>query len=164
MIFPTHLRTRGSIWLRTPIDDTHTLQWTVNFRATADGHDIEQEEIPVRYLDAIKQPADASHPVARYDLQVPWGQPLAQDIAMWETQGPVSDRENERLATSDKGIALLRELMFEEIAKVERGEDPMGVIRDPNQALIDTNLVESISMDYPTGTHTATREASSPRV
>ena len=78
---------------------------------------------------------------------------------MWETQGPFSDREHERLATSDKGIVMLRELMLEQIAKVERGEDPMGVIRDPDHAVIDTNLIESITMDYPTGTHTATREA-----
>jgi hypothetical protein len=29
----------------------------------------------------------------------------------------------------------------------------------PNQAMIDTNLVEPITMEYPTGTRTATREA-----
>jgi 5,5'-dehydrodivanillate O-demethylase oxygenase subunit len=157
MIFPTHLRTRGSIWLRTPIDDTHTLQWTLNFRATENGEEVEEDEIPVKYLNSFKQPADAMHPVARFDLQVPWGQPLAQDIVMWETQGPISDREHERLATSDKGIEMLRRLMLEEIAKVEHGEDPMGVVRDPGHAMIDTNLVESITMEYPTGTHT--REA-----
>jgi 5,5'-dehydrodivanillate O-demethylase len=154
MIFPTHLRTRGSIWLRTPIDDTHTLQWTLGFRATENGEVVEQDEIPVSYLDSFKQPADAMHPVARFDLQVRWGQPLAQDIAMWETQGPISVREHERLATSDKGIEMLRSLMFQEIAKVERGADPMGVIRDPDHAMIDTNLVESITMEYPAGTHT----------
>jgi 5,5'-dehydrodivanillate O-demethylase oxygenase subunit len=162
MIFPTHLRTRGSIWLRTPIDDTHTLQWTLNFRAAEDGQDVDQEEIPIKYLDPIKRPADAQHPVARFDLQVPWGQPLAQDVVMWETQGPVSDREHERLATSDKGIVMLRELMLDEIAKVERGEDPMGVVRDPNVPMIDTNLIESITMEYPAGTHT--REASATSV
>jgi hypothetical protein len=30
----------------------------------------------------------------------------------------------------------------------------MGVIRDPDHAMIDTNLVESITMEYPAGTHT----------
>src|SRR5439155_19378709 len=109
---------RGSIWLRTPIDDTHTQQWTVNFRATENGEDIDQHDIPVKYLDAFKQPPDALHPVARFDLQVSWGQPLAQDIVMWETQGPISPRETERLATSDKGITMLRELMVQEIEKV----------------------------------------------
>jgi 5,5'-dehydrodivanillate O-demethylase oxygenase subunit len=158
MIFPTHLRTRGSIWLRTPVDDTHTLQFTLNFKATEDGSEVEQEEIPVEYLQPIKTPADAVYPQARYDLYVKWGQILTQDMVMWETQGPVSNRPVERLATSDKGIVMLRELMFQEIEKVQRGEEPMGVIRDPNHPVIDTNLIESITMHYPTGTHTQTQE------
>jgi hypothetical protein len=59
---------------------------------------------------------------------------------MWETQGPISPRHDERLATSDKGIVMLRELMFQEIEKVKQGQDPMGVVRDPNHPIIDTNL------------------------
>jgi hypothetical protein len=31
-----------------------------------------------------------------------------------------------------------------EIEKVQRGEDPMVVIRDPDHAMIDTNLDESL--------------------
>ena len=31
----------------------------------------------------------------------------------------------------DKGILLYRKLLLENLEKVERGEDPMGVIRDP---------------------------------
>ncbi len=151
MIFPTHLRTRGSIWLRTPMDDTHTYQWVISYKPTEDGSEIENEVSPVEYLPPLKEPADAIHPVARYNLYARYGQILSQDIVMWETQGPVSDRPNERLATSDKGIQMLRELMFEQMAKVERGEDPMGVIRDPNHPVIDTNLEKSITMHYPTG-------------
>ena len=37
MIFPTHLRT-GSLWLRTPIDRTHTYQIVVSFRKIEDNH------------------------------------------------------------------------------------------------------------------------------
>ncbi len=141
MIFPTHLRT-GSMWLRTPIDDTHTLQWTVGFTKTEDGStsDPRTEEPEVTYLAPLKDPPDAIHPKARYNFYAPWGQILAQDMVMWETQGPVSDRTIERLATSDEGIAMLRELMFQEIEKVRQGLDPMGVIRDPNHPIIDTNL------------------------
>jgi 5,5'-dehydrodivanillate O-demethylase len=32
---------------------------------------------------------------------------------------------------SDLGVALLRRTLFEQIAAVQRGEDPLGVIRDP---------------------------------
>jgi len=40
MIFPTHLRT-GSMWLRTPIDDTHTWQATVAFVRHEDGSTVD---------------------------------------------------------------------------------------------------------------------------
>jgi 5,5'-dehydrodivanillate O-demethylase oxygenase subunit len=141
MIFPTHLRT-GSMWLRTPIDDTHTMQITVAFKQSEDGSEVDPrtENPEVIYLPAVKEPADAMHPVARYNFYAPWGQILTQDIVMWETQGPVSPREDERLATSDKGIVMLRELMFQEIEKVQRGDDPLGVIRDPDHAIINTNF------------------------
>jgi 5,5'-dehydrodivanillate O-demethylase oxygenase subunit len=141
MVFPTHLRT-GSMWLRTPIDDTHTLQWTVGFTKSEDGSTTDPwtEEPDVTYLDPLKDKPGAIHPEASYNFYAPWGQILAQDIVMWETQGPISDRRVERLATSDEGIQMLRDLMFREIENVQRGEDPMGVQRDPNHAIVDTNF------------------------
>jgi len=52
---------------------------------------------------------------------------------MWYTQGPIADRSEEKLGTSDIGIILYRKLIEENIQAVERGDDPMGVIRDPAQ-------------------------------
>jgi hypothetical protein len=49
----------------------------------------------------------------------------------WVGQGPLSDRTQEHLTTSDKGVALYHNLIWENIEKVERGEDPMAVVRDP---------------------------------
>jgi hypothetical protein len=49
----------------------------------------------------------------------------------WITQGPISLREAERLGASDKGVILYRSVLMEQMEKVSRGEDPMGVIRDP---------------------------------
>jgi 5,5'-dehydrodivanillate O-demethylase len=49
----------------------------------------------------------------------------------WVTQGTISDRTTERLGSSDKGVILYRSVMMEQIERVERGEDPLGVIRDP---------------------------------
>ena len=54
-----------------------------------------------------------------------------QDEMAWIGQGPISDRTQEHLATSDKGVILYHNMLLENIAKMERGEDPMGVIRDP---------------------------------
>jgi 5,5'-dehydrodivanillate O-demethylase len=160
-IFPTHLRT-GALWLRTPIDDTHTWQVTVHFHANNDGSVVDPavEAPEVTYLPPIKEPSDALHPTAHYNFYAPWGQILTQDMVVWETQGPRADRENERLATSDAGIVMLRELMFQEIEKVQRGLDPMGVIRDSGHAIIDTNL--NNENGRPSGMVTQTEEWRAP--
>ncbi len=54
-----------------------------------------------------------------------------QDMMAWVTQGDITDRTTERLGTSDKGVILFRQLIEEQIRRVEQGEDPLGVIRDP---------------------------------
>jgi hypothetical protein len=56
---------------------------------------------------------------------------VRQDEMAWIGQDGVSDRTMEHLVTSDKGVILYHNMILENIAKVERGEDPMGVIRDP---------------------------------
>lgn len=149
MIFPLWLRTRSAMWMRTPIDDEHTNHWTLDFRKSADGAPAESG-IEVEYLAPFKDPPDAVHPVARFQKFPKHGWPLCEDVVMWETQGVVADRTREHLGTSDKGVALLRKTMFEQIARVQRGEVPMGVFRDPDR-IIDTNLEQSINMTYPAG-------------
>jgi 5,5'-dehydrodivanillate O-demethylase len=54
-----------------------------------------------------------------------------QDMLAWVAQGPISDRTIEHLVTSDKGVALYHNLLLENIERIERGEDPMAVVRDP---------------------------------
>ena len=56
----------------------------------------------------------------------------------WEAQvgqGPISFHSEEHLATSDKGIAMLRRLMKKQIQIVREGGDPMGIVYDPAQAV-----------------------------
>jgi 5,5'-dehydrodivanillate O-demethylase oxygenase subunit len=55
----------------------------------------------------------------------------SQDAMAWETQGPVADRSREHLGVSDRGIALYRRMLREQIALVQRGKEPAGLIRDP---------------------------------
>lgn len=150
-IFPTHLRTRASLWLRTPIDDTHTMQMVMSFKLNEDGRSMDEEDPPVEYLPPYKNPPDALHPFTKYDFYAAKGQPLVQDCVMWETQGAIADRTRERLATADRGIVMLRDLLKTEIEKVRRGIDPLGVIRDRHHPMIDTNLTKSITMHYPAG-------------
>jgi 5,5'-dehydrodivanillate O-demethylase len=55
----------------------------------------------------------------------------AQDSMAWETQGPITDRTQEHLGASDRGIVMFRRLLKEQIEIVQKGGEPMGVIRDP---------------------------------
>jgi 5,5'-dehydrodivanillate O-demethylase len=55
----------------------------------------------------------------------------------WKTQGPVANREVEHLSYSGRGAVLLRRVFKKQIEAMQRGEDPMGVIRDPNHPFID---------------------------
>jgi 5,5'-dehydrodivanillate O-demethylase oxygenase subunit len=112
---------------RVPVDDTHTLYLWYNCRlAGADGPPQRPEDIPL-WENAFQ------HENGRYMVETVSG----QDMMAWITQGPIADRTGERLGTSDKGIVLFRQLLMAEMAKIERGEDPMGTIRDParNQSI-----------------------------
>jgi hypothetical protein len=53
-----------------------------------------------------------------------------QDRAAVEGQGPITDRTLEKLAPSDRGVIMFRQMLREAIDAVEAGRDPVGVIRD----------------------------------
>ena len=54
-----------------------------------------------------------------------------QDFVAWAGQGRISDRTKEHLGPSDRGIILMRKRFFDDLARIERGDDPSGLIRDP---------------------------------
>ena len=54
-----------------------------------------------------------------------------QDIMAWITQGPISDRSQEKLGESDKGIIMYRRMLRQQMALIEDGGEPMNVFRDP---------------------------------
>jgi phthalate 4,5-dioxygenase oxygenase subunit len=49
-----------------------------------------------------------------------------QDMAMWESMGPIADRTSERLGASDIAITHWRRLMLDQLDAFERGEPPLG--------------------------------------
>lgn len=51
------------------------------------------------------------------------------------------DRTVEHLSYSDRGVHLLRRLVSENIEKVQQGQDPLALVRDPDHEMIDTNLL-----------------------
>ena len=121
-----------------PVDDEHTLLIIMGVpphHGDAEPTDEDPEPV-VEYTRPYKEPADRSYPFARYQTRTI----IQQDIMVWETQRPIQDRTLERLATSDGAVVAMRELMFENLEKVRRGEDPLGVIRDPNHPIVETGV------------------------
>ena len=51
-----------------------------------------------------------------------------QDIAMWESMGPIADRSSEKLGASDIAIIQFRRVMLDAAAKLAAGEGVIGQI------------------------------------
>jgi 5,5'-dehydrodivanillate O-demethylase len=140
LLFPTVLRQANRTQIRVPIDDTHTWIVYVHFVPDAAEPRANKDDVPVSYRKPYKNPSGVLHPYAKFRLN----EVDAQDFMAWETQGPILDRTRERLAGSDRGVVMYREMLRREIQKVARGLEPMNVFRDPDHAIIDTKLDESL--------------------
>jgi 5,5'-dehydrodivanillate O-demethylase len=140
LLFPTVLRQANRTQIRVPIDDTHT--WVVYVHFVPDSAEARpaNSEVPVNYRKPFKNPPDARHPLAKHRMD----EVDAQDFMAWETQGPILDRTRERLAVSDRGVVMYREMLKREIDKVQQGLEPMNVFRDPSHPIIDTKLEASV--------------------
>jgi len=54
-----------------------------------------------------------------------------QDVVAWVGQGTITDRTKEHLGPSDRGVILMRKRFLDDLERIERGEDPKGIVRDP---------------------------------
>jgi 5,5'-dehydrodivanillate O-demethylase len=123
LLFPAHLALGNEqgprFEFRVPMDDTHLLVYSY-FTIPYTSAEPRQTSIPVYEI-----------PYKDADDRLIVDTVLGQDMMAWVTQGDITDRSTERLGTSDTGIILYRQVLLEQIERVQRGEDPMGVIRDP---------------------------------
>jgi 5,5'-dehydrodivanillate O-demethylase len=141
LIFPNILRQGNGIEIRSPLDDTHLWIFQVRFLPSENGEPLPEDAEPeVVSARPHKEPMGVRHPLTHHFMDGV----DAQDYMGWETQGAIADRSTERLATTDRGVVMLRQMIRENIERVQRGEDPIGVIRDPNRGMIDTNLDHSL--------------------
>lgn len=106
---------------RMPIDDFHTRVFHVNFLPSQTRRVTQDEPVSFEHCP-LKDEA-----TGQYNFRIV----TAQDAMAWETQGALTDRSRENLGHSDRGIALLRRLLKEQIEIVRAGGDPLGLIRDP---------------------------------
>ena len=138
--------------LRVPIDDTHTLEYQVNF-------------IPSRTITS--KPDHEDVPFEFCELKTPEGLcnlnvVTAQDALVWESQGALADRSREHLGVSDRGIVMLRKLLKEQIEIVRDGGDPIGIIRDPEKnKIIDLDTFHEAYGLYASGSRASEAAAGS---
>jgi 5,5'-dehydrodivanillate O-demethylase len=111
---------RPNYQIRVPTDDTHTLHFRYQ-GVLREPDKAPREEIPVKRTRVFDEDGNILAPPEN----IP-----EQDMLAWVAQGPISDRTIEHLVTGDRGVALYHNLLFQEAEKVERGEDPVGVVRD----------------------------------
>ena len=122
LLFPSHLALGNEqgprFEFRVPMDDTHLLVYSY-FTVPYAADEPRQTVIPTYEI-----------PYKHADGRLIVDTVLGQDMMAWITQGDITDRATERLGSSDQGIILYRQVLLEQIERVERGEDPMGVVRD----------------------------------
>lgn len=123
-IFPNMLyvgnQFAGTLQFRVPVDDRNTYHVSLyTFRAAPGTQAPEQPLVPYRYVPLT---SDGKHWELRYVFN--------QDYMAWVSQGEIAERDLEKLGESDRGIILFRQMLKEQLGRVERGEDPMNVFRD----------------------------------
>ncbi len=135
-VFPGHIRVQvirvgqrpsQLMLFNVPIDDTRTHQYFVfGYESANSPHTLQTAEFQHRSFGEYKRVDDEWWRIWERD----------QDDAAQESQGRIADRTIEHLASSDRGIIMLRKMWMEAIAAVQAGADPAGVIRDPAHGVI----------------------------
>jgi 5,5'-dehydrodivanillate O-demethylase len=122
---------------RVPIDDENTMNVTWSFiRVPREAEPYVQTSIPT-WVSPIKE-ARSGRWITSHVIN--------QDIVAWAGQGRITDRTQENLGASDRGVALLRRKLFEDIEAVQEGRDPKGLIRNP--AINHRVVLPSDSRDF----------------
>jgi len=140
IIFPTILRVgnQGSFgfqW-RVPVDDTHTLH--LMYTAYRPGIPVPpQETVPLYEIPLYQEDG-------KFMIEVS----IVQDMFAWVSQSPIAERDLEHLGQSDVGLIMYRELLREQVERVERGEEPMEVYRDPARNVCIDLPQEHVTMHY----------------
>ena len=141
-IFPGHIRVNvirvgqqpsQLMLFNVPVDDETTHQYMVfGYETTAPEPTLKTAEFQHRTFGEYKRVDDDWWRIWERD----------QDDAAQESQGRIADRTSEHLATSDRGIIMLRKMWREAIDAVAAGNEPMHVLRDPSHGVIVFNTLK----------------------
>ncbi|HVV45355.1 MAG TPA: RHO alpha subunit C-terminal catalytic domain-containing protein, partial [Bryobacteraceae bacterium] len=112
-------RSRGVQWW-VPVDDTHFAL----FASSVTNKSFDFLSMPMYNGKTWYEVTEEEHQDFPGDYEAQCG------------QGPITLHSEEHLATSDRGIAMLRRLMSRQINTVQEGGDPAGVIFDPEKVTV----------------------------
>ena len=121
-LWPNSLFTGDHFEWRVPIDDHNTLSvgWFYN-PVPQDMRPFVQDEIPSWHGPVVD------------DRTGDWitSHVMNQDFAAWVGQGDMADRSREHLGRSDRGVIMMRQRFLDDLDRIEKGEDPKAIYRDP---------------------------------
>ena len=63
---------------------------------------------------------------------------MNQDFIAWVGQGVIADRTKEHLGASDRGIAMMRKRLLDELDAVARGGEPKALCAPPTSRAVST--------------------------
>src|SRR5262249_10335040 len=146
----------GSVFVISPVDDTHHLLFFGYFGDTP--HSAKPPvEIAMQALDYTPDPLDCTG--LRGDRRDAWGQDrtimggehftgfgrslLEEDAVVQTSMGPILDRSEETLCSSDVAVAQARRMLLGALRAVEAGELPPGSAHTPESVRLP-NAVEVI--------------------
>ena len=146
LLFPNSLAvgSGNDVWriltfqIRVPVDDTHTMHYWYQTFLPEPGTQVPTSltgRVPV--YDVPTKDENGEYLLEYIDIQ---------DVMAWETQGAIADRTREKLGATDQGVVLLRTMLKRELDKVERGLDPLGVVRDPSNRMIEIHFERAKDM------------------
>lgn len=126
IIFPNSNFVRR--WLvRVPVDDTHTLAIMYFLHSVPAGVKTPPQEVVPVFEIPLPGLGEGGRPT--WSVMDASG---VDDLLMWYARGPLADRSHEELdPEEDAGVIAFRQLIEENFENLQRGEDPIGVIRDP---------------------------------
>ena len=132
-VFPNMLKSGSTkhpvFQIRVPVDDVRTLYFWYGAHPAKPGDEPSASGGP-EAIPVFEVPV----PGIRRDGEVEWSlvdNNSGQDMAMWFTQGPITDRSIEHLGFSDQGVILYRKQLERSLRIMEDGGDPMNTFRDP---------------------------------
>jgi 5,5'-dehydrodivanillate O-demethylase oxygenase subunit len=124
-----------TLQFRVPIDDSHTFHVSLyTWRAAPGKRAPVQETVPYRYVELINERGDYTYQTLTFN----------QDYMSWSTQGPIAERDLEKLGESDKGIILFRKQLKQQLEMVRDGGEPLNVFREPGSNIVTDVPLEEL--------------------